>query len=304
MENQYYTPEQPKKTPLFKKYSNILKWIWFGFGVLATIIILGSFIFITYTLITETAEPVIEETETIVEETNESECNVRGIILHGDLQTYIAESDFDENDNLLIDASASEDIQYAIEESNQDSGIQAIILEIDSYGGYPVAGEEIANALKFVEKPTVALIRGAGASAAYLAATGADMIFASKHSDVGSIGVSMSYLDRSNYNQEEGLTYNKLSTGKFKDAGDPDKTLTLEERQYFERDLKILLENYIQEVATNRNLPVSKVRQLADGSTMLGEAALKNGLIDKIGDLRAVEQYLAEKLSTDIVVCW
>jgi len=245
----------------------------------------------------------MENTETVVEETNEPVCNVRGVILRGDLQTYIAESDYDESDNLLIDASASEDIEYSITQSNKDSEIQAIVLEIDSYGGYPVAGEEVANALKLSKKPTVALIRGAGVSAAYLAATGADIIFASKNSDVGGIGVTMSYLDRSNYNQEEGLTYNKLSTGKFKDAGDPDKALTIEERQYFERDLKIMLENFIQEVATNRNLPVSKVRQLADGSTMLGEAALKNGLIDKIGGIHDVEKYLTDKLSTDIVMC-
>lgn len=298
MENQYYVPEQPKKVPLFSK------WILFCSSVLIMLIVVVGLALVIYSFVAEPEEPVADNTETFVEDNVAPTCNVRGINLHGDLQTYIAASDYDQNDNLLIDASASENIQYVLEKSNKKDNIKAIILEIDSYGGYPVAGEEIANALKLSEKLTVALIRNAGTSAAYLAATGADMIFASKNSDVGGIGVTLSYLDRSSYNQKEGFTYNKLSTGKFKDTGDPDKALTTEERQYLERDLKIMLENFIQDVAANRNLPVSKVRQLADGSSMLGEAALKNGLIDRIGDLHAVEKYLAEKLSTDIVVCW
>jgi len=33
----------------------------------------------------------------------------------------------------------------------------------------------------------------------------------------------MSYLDYSNQNKKEGIIYNELSTGKFKDAGDPKK---------------------------------------------------------------------------------
>ncbi len=231
------------------------------------------------------------------------ECNVLGISLQGSLYTYIPAYQYD-NGNYLIDASSSEDIQYLIREAMESRNIKAVFLEIDSYGGEAVAGEEIANALKLLDKPSVALIRTAGVSAAYLAATGADTIFASKNSDVGSIGVTMSYLDNSKQNQREGLTYNQLSTGKFKDTGDPDKPLTFEERQYLERDLKIMLENFIQDVSANRNLSVDKVRALADGSTMLGEMALKNGLIDKIGDLNSVEQYLKEKLNEEIVVCW
>ncbi len=48
--------------------------------------------------------------------------------------------------------------------------------------------------LKEAKKPTAVLIRGAGVSAGYWAAIGADVIYASKNSDIGSIGVTMSYL--------------------------------------------------------------------------------------------------------------
>jgi len=54
-----------------------------------------------------------------------------------------------------------------IEDAEENENIKAIILEVDSYGGKPIAGEEIANALKRAKKPTVGLIRSAGLSAAY-----------------------------------------------------------------------------------------------------------------------------------------
>lgn len=150
----------------------------------------------------------------------------------------------------------------------------------------------------------VAMIRQTGASAAYLAATGAKIIFASKYSDVGGIGVSMSYLDNVIKNQREGLTYNILSTGKFKDAGDPNKPLTTEERALIMRDLAIAHQDFIEDVATNRGLDVATVTKLADGSTMPGEMALENHLIDRIGGRPEVELYLAEQIGAKPEFCW
>jgi len=231
-------------------------------------------------------------------------CNVIGIELHGDLSTYIPPSDSDDDGAPLNDQTASENIVLSIQDAENDYDIKAIILEVDSYGGYPVAAEEVANALKESTKPTVALIREGGASAAYWAATGADIIFASKNSDVGSIAVTASYLDYTKQNQQEGITYVPLSSGKFKDSGDPDKTLSWEERNLFMRDVNILHQNFINIVAENRNLEISEVEKLADGSTMLGGMALENGLIDQIGGMSEVKEYLKEKIGEDVEVCW
>ena len=45
--------------------------------------------------------------------------------------------------------------------------LKAILIDVDSTGGYPVAGEEISVAIKNSKKPVVALIREQGDSAAY-----------------------------------------------------------------------------------------------------------------------------------------
>jgi len=232
------------------------------------------------------------------------DCNVQGIELHGDMVTYISPADKDTDDNATVDQTASENVSYAINQAEKNSKIKAIILEVDSYGGFGVPAEEISNALKQAKKPTVALIRQGGVSAAYFAATGADRIFASKYSDIGGIGVTMSYLDNASQNQKEGLTYNQLSSGKFKDTGDPDKKLSAEEINLLMRDVNIMHQNFIKAVAENRGLDIEKVRKLADGSTMMGEMALQNDLIDKIGGMFEVKEYLKEKIGEDVEVCW
>ncbi len=236
--------------------------------------------------------------------TQKNNCNVAGIVLHGSVVTYISPADYDTDGNLLVDQTASENVVNAISEAEKDENIKAIILEIDSYGGSPVGAEEVANALKNAKKPTVALIREAGDSAAYWVATGANKIFASKNSEVGSIGVTMSYIDNVKQNQKDGFTYNQLSSGIFKDAGDPDKALSDEEVKLFMRDINILHQNFIKTVAVNRNLDIKKVESLADGSTMLGEMALKNGLIDQIGGETEAIEYLKNQIKAHPQICW
>jgi len=234
----------------------------------------------------------------------EEDCNVLGIELHGDVVTYVAPYGEDDDGNTIVDEAASEEITYLIDQAEDDEDIKAIMLEVDSYGGMPVAAEEISEALRRAAKPTVALVRSAAVSAAYFAASGADTIFASALSDIGGIGVSMSYLDSAKKNEKEGLTYNSLSVGKFKDYGDPDKPLTAAEREVLTRDLNIIYNLFIEAVSRNRNLPIEKVRLLADGSSLPGQLALENGLIDRLGGMAEVEDYLKEKIGEDVSLCW
>ena len=159
-------------------------------------------------------------------------------------------------------------------------------------------------AFKNSQKPVVAFIRDIGASASYLASTGAQKIFASRFSDVGSIGVTYSYLDYSEKNRQEGIRFIELNSGKFKDTGNPDKALTQEEIALYQRDIKITRDYFIQMVAENRKLSIAEVSKLADGSTLMGNDAIKAGLIDEIGSLDDAQNWVKEKIGTDVELCW
>ncbi|MDQ5969304.1 MAG: protease [Patescibacteria group bacterium] len=231
----------------------------------------------------------------------DNSCNVIGINLHGEIFTYVPleneEGDYASGENIISEL-------QEIEESPEYESVKAVLIEIDSYGGSPVASEELSNMITDYNLPVIAMIREGGTSGAYWVASASDRIFASKMSDIGSIGVTMSYLDDSKLNEKEGYTWNSLSTGKFKDSGNEQKPLTKEERALFERDLNIIHEEFVKAVSVNRNLPIEKVRELADGSSMLGEMALEQGLIDEIGSYKEVEEYLKTKYDFEPEICW
>lgn len=178
--------------------------------------------------------------------------------------------------------------------------IEGVLFEVNSPGGTPVASEEIAKQIMSLELPTATLIGDMGASGGYMVASAGDKVFASAMSDVGSIGVTMSYVEESLKNKEEGLTYVPLTTGKFKDAGDPNKPLSEDDRTYFQGKLDIVNKEFINLVAYNRNMTFDEVKNLADGSTLIGQKAVEAKLVDQIGNRDAVKAYFAESLDKDI----
>jgi len=234
----------------------------------------------------------------------EEDCNVYGINLHGDIVTSHGRDAYNDMDKLIVNEVAADDVMYLIQDAEKNEKIEYIIVEIDSSGGSPAAGMEMMTAFKNSKKPVVAFARDRALSAAYLAATGAQTIFASNVTDIGSIGVSASYLENVNRNKKEGLKYIDLSVGKYKDTMNPDRPLSNDEKKLIMRDVNLIHEYFMRTVSVNRKLDMKKVRKLADGSTMLGEAALKNGLIDKIGNYYDVRKFVEEKIGKEIKVCW
>jgi signal peptide peptidase SppA len=244
-----------------------------------------------------------EGSDTAVAETEA--CNIARLSIDGDILPYYG-ANYDGSGNDPVYAVDPETTLYNIKTAENNKDIKGIIAVINSYGGDGSAGSTIANALKNSKLPTASYIRSAGNSAAYLIATGADTIIASPWSDVGSIGVTMSYLDNTALNKKEGLTFVPLAAGKYKDYTNPDKPLTADERTLLERDLRIMHQQFIKEVASNRGLTVDVVTKVADGSSMPGALALQNKLVDQLGDEETARAWFAKKLgipNKDVIFC-
>lgn len=198
----------------------------------------------------------------------------------------------------------SNEVESMVRSASTDPSIKALLVDIESSGGGPVAGNEIATAIRRFGKPTVALVHEMAASSGYLVAAAADTIFASEDSSVGSIGVTISYSDYSLKNKKEGVTFNQLSSGPYKDTFNPDKTLTESERALIMRDIRVSRDDFVRLVAGYRGQAVEKIDALADGSTMMGRQALENGLIDGLGGTEETLAYLGEKLGEPVEICW
>ena len=130
------------------------------------------------------------------------------------------------------------------------------------------------------------------------------MIFAHPLSDVGSIGITQSYLENVGYNTKEGYTYRQLSLGQYKDMGDPNKPLTAEEKQIVMRQLEQNYRYFVETVAANRNLPVEEVKKLATGESWTGTEALQLKLIDQLGGLPEATAWLEKQIGVKPEFCW
>lgn len=131
-------------------------------------------------------------------------------------------------------AIAPETVADWVLDAIEDPGIEGIMLDVNSPGGYAVgvheAAQEIAAARK--EKPVMAYVDELAASAAYYLIAGASAIYAAPSAKVGSIGTYAYLLDSSAAYSAAGLKPEVfVSSGSvFKAAGAPGTTLTPEQR--------------------------------------------------------------------------
>lgn len=178
---------------------------------------------------------------------------------------------------------SSSEIISILESIEKNPGITGVIIKIDSSGGTPVAGMEIAEKVSSLKKPTLAWIREVGASAAYLIAAASDRIIAHNFSMVGGIGVIGSYLEYSDLFEKYGINYVRLVSGEHKDMGIPYRKPTEEEIQIFNEIILELNKDIFDFVEANRNISKEHLQNITDGRIFIGEEAVGMGLVDYIG---------------------
>jgi protease IV len=178
--------------------------------------------------------------------------------------------------------------------AEKNPGVKAIIIRVNSGGGSAAASQEIFEELKKIKKPVVVSVGDICASGAYYISCAADKIVANRSSSIGSIGVIMQITNLEELYKKLGITYTTIKAGKYKDAGSPDRPLTDEEQGLLQEQTFKVYDQFINDVAQSRNIPVEKVREIATGWVYLGTEALGLGLIDKIGTYKDAEMLAAE----------
>ncbi|RZN37756.1 MAG: signal peptide peptidase SppA [Methanophagales archaeon ANME-1-THS] len=178
-----------------------------------------------------------------------------------------------------------ETVRKLLIRAEEDRGVQAVVLRINSGGGTAGASWEIYQAVKRVEKPVVVSIGDIGASGAYLVAVAADEIVATPMSMIGSIGAALEFpFDIPVNESKEAEEFSALTSGEFKDVF-TDYRLNESERRYLGERLAIVLEVFLQCVTEQRNISEENMTILAKGGWYTGEEGLRMGLVDKLGNL-------------------
>ncbi len=109
--------------------------------------------------------------------------------------------------------------------------------------------------------------------------------------------------DQTAKDKDDGYSVYVLSSTPGKAVGNPHIPFTEEDKKSFMSGIMQMHEIFIDEVAKNRDMNRDFVAHLADGSSMLGTDALNVGLIDEIGDMYDVRQYLSYRIGTPVTTC-
>jgi signal peptide peptidase SppA len=180
-----------------------------------------------------------------------------------------------------IDATGYDEIAEAVNAAVQ-SRSERIILNISSGGGM-VDGIDIAlDALRAAKnvKPIHAYADGLTASAAYWIASTADNIFATRFTEVGSIGVYSVMYDASEYMKKNGVETIVMRSGDLKGAGIFGDKITEDMRKVEQEIVDALADKFFSEISANRiNIDIDAV---TTGRAWLAETAKELNLIDGI----------------------
>ncbi len=187
-----------------------------------------------------------------------------------------------------------------LEQIKDTPGIKAVVLDINSPGGSAVASEEIADAVKDLDIPTVSFIRDVGASGAYWIASSTDKIYASRMSLTGSVGVISSYLEFNGILSDYNITYRRLVAGKYKDMGSPLKEMSDEELAIFQDSLDIIHNLFLDEISNSRQFSEAALEDISTARIYTGQEAKDLNLIDAFGGEREVKLYLEDLLGEDV----
>ena len=183
--------------------------------------------------------------------------------------------------------SDSEQFIEHLKRYGKDNSVKAVILRINSPGGGVAPSQEIYEEVRKLneKKPVLSSMGSIAASGGYYIASATRKVYANPGTMTGSIGVVMPFMNMKDLVDRIGIKGMAVKSGEFKDIGSPIREMTPQERQM----LQVVVDNvhlqFVNAVATGRNLPVEDVMRIADGRIFTGEQAKTLGLVDALGNL-------------------
>ncbi|MGM0607106.1 MAG: signal peptide peptidase SppA [Candidatus Muiribacteriota bacterium] len=176
------------------------------------------------------------------------------------------------------------------------SGVDAVIIRINSPGGTPSSVQEIVSAMeKFKEsgsnKKIIVSIKETAASGGYYVACYGDIIVANPASLTGSIGVIMTMPNYRGLFEKLGVEYNIIKSGEYKDIGNFSREMKEDEKEMLQSSVDDIFEQFLEAVSSNRDMEMEEIKAYADGRIFTGRQAYNKGLVDYLGDMdKAVEK--------------
>jgi protease-4 len=175
-----------------------------------------------------------------------------------------------------------------IREARDSPAVAAALVRIDSPGGGTEGSEEIYDELRRLaaKKPVAAVVGGMAASGAYIAALGADRIFARGNSIVGSIGVLVEYPNVSGLMDKVGVKLESIKSSPLKAAPNGFEPTSEEARAAMAALVADSFDWFKALVKDRRGLSDEELAKVDDGRVFTGRQGLEVKLVDAVGGER------------------
>ncbi|MFJ1490154.1 signal peptide peptidase SppA [Capnocytophaga canis] len=197
------------------------------------------------------------------------------------------------NSRIVGDKTIVESLRKAVK--NDD--VKAIVLRINSPGGSVLASELIHREIAVTKqhKNVYVSMGNYAASGGYYIACHADKIFAEAGTITGSIGVFGAVPNVSKLAEKWGVNAEQVTTHsnalEYSLFEKPSKSFIDENMESVEQ----IYELFLERVAEGRGMTTEQVNEIAQGRVWSGKDALRLGLVDQIGTLDNVLEFVANE---------
>ncbi|MFH1468864.1 MAG: S49 family peptidase, partial [Pseudomonadota bacterium] len=183
------------------------------------------------------------------------------------------------------DVIAADRVVPLLDRLREDDGVRGVLLCVDSPGGSALASERLARAVERLqaEKPVVALFQGVAASGGYYLAVPAGVLYAQPGTVTGSIGVVGVQVRMMPALGRIGVHATALSTTPGSDLDQGLRAMSRPERARIEGQIHRFYDLFLQRVTAGRRRPRRAIEPVAGGRVWSGRAALRHGLVDRLG---------------------
>jgi len=188
----------------------------------------------------------------------------------------------------------SDTISTAIDKAVKDKKVKAIVFRVSTPGGSPSASDQIHDAIarsKEAGKPVVISMGQYAASGGYYVAANADKIVALPTTITGSIGVLGGKIALRDTFAKIGYNIEDINIGgDYVSAYSGNEPFTQNQQAAFRAQLANIYDDFTQRVAEGRNIPLTKVQEIAKGRVWTGAQGKPLGLVDEFGGfMKAVD---------------
>jgi protease-4 len=202
----------------------------------------------------------------------------------------------------LIDGNSVQTFDKELKEVEKDSGVKALVVEIDTPGGSATASDEMYHRLDQFKNdkkiPVVVAMRGMATSGGYYVSCAADYIFAEPGCLTGNIGVLFPRFNMSKLFDKWGIAETTITATvpghSYKNAGSMFQPENPQDEAYLQGLVDGTFAQFKAVVQTGRKATLTdKKGDVFSGKAFIAQDALDRGLIDKIGYPEKAYDYAA-----------